>query len=79
MATTRIFAIKFQVVKANTPPFSGRSHQYRRDVRNALVSAQNDQGCLAVLTADIPLLAGETIEIVSSSEVSQGTEATVLA
>ena len=78
MSTTRIYSVQFQVVKANTPPFSGKSHQYRRELRAALVSAAADSGILAVLNSNVTLAGAESIEVLSSSEVSRGTEAAVL-
>jgi hypothetical protein len=69
-----IYCVDFCVVRKNTPPFSGASHQYRRQTRTALVSAANDQGIQAVLNADITLAGGETVEILHSHSVSLGTE-----
>ena len=78
MSTTNIYKVSFSIVKANTPPFAGKAHAYRREVRLALVGAATDQGVQAVLNADIPVSGGESIEILSSQQISQGTESAVL-
>jgi hypothetical protein len=78
MPSTNVYRTVFQVVKKNTPPFAGSAAQYRREQRIALVGCANDQLILGVLTSDIALASGETIEILHSSQVSQGTEAAVL-
>ena len=79
MATTKIFRTEFQIVKPNTAPFAGKSHQYRRTPQVALVSAANPAAVQAVLNANITLADGEVIEITASKEISEGTEAAVLA
>jgi hypothetical protein len=78
MPTTKIFRTEFQIVKPNTVPFAGKSHQYRRTPQVALVAAANPGGVLAVLNADIALAGGEVIEITASKEIAEGTEAAVL-
>ncbi len=78
MSTTNIYSVEFAVVKKNIPPFSGKSHQYRYAPRTVLVAAATDQGIQAVLNADVPIAGGESIDILSSQQVSRGTEPAVL-
>lgn len=75
MSVAQIFNVKFQIIK---PSANGKStaNDYRRETRQALVQAASvhPKDLLTVLNANIPLLAGESIEIAHASQVSGGTE-----
>lgn len=71
MATTKIFDVEFEIVKA-APALpagqSGNAYAYRRGKRRATVAAASGHPAdiLTVLNADITVNAGETIEILHS-------------
>jgi len=75
MATLMVFRVEFQIKKAASG-FPGNADQYRLPSRVALVSAisQHPKDILTVLNADIPVRAGEVIELLNSQPVHIGSE-----
>ena len=69
-----LYAVDFAIVKRNAGGSSSPAYAYRRTQRTALVSCANDQAIQAVLNADVPVLAGEVIEILHTHTVTIGTE-----
>jgi hypothetical protein len=69
MATANLYEVRFQVVKA-APPGSSNAWQYRKEMRKALVQAVSVQELPSVLTADVDLQPGESIEILGALQVS---------
>lgn len=72
MSTTQVFDVEFEIIKLNPGGQSGNAYNYRRGKRRATVAAASShpKDILTVLNADIPLNAGEVIEILN---VRQGT------
>ena len=75
MATLNLFDVEFEVVRKSAGG-AGNAYVSRRGARRAQVSAASahPKDLLTVLNADVPVLAGETIEILSVRGVSVGTE-----
>lgn len=67
MSQLSIFEVEFRLVKAAGQGQQGSAYVYTRPIRRATVSAASShpKDILTVLNADIPVSAGETIEIVS--------------
>jgi hypothetical protein len=81
MATIRIYEIQFQVVKLNPTGKAGPVYQYRKELRKGLFQVAlvqrmvpHPKDLLTVLNANIPVSAGESIEILNASQLSGGTE-----
>ena len=80
MTNLNLFDVEFEVVRKSAG--AGNAYVSRRGVRRAQVSAASahPKDILAVLNADVTVLAGETIEVLGVRGVSVGTEgAAVLA
>jgi hypothetical protein len=75
MSTIQIYEVRFQVVRAN-PAGSQTPYMYRNPVRRAFISAASShpKDLLATLNNDVSLNAGESIEILSFTESTSGTE-----
>jgi hypothetical protein len=78
MSTTQLYEVRFQVVRAN--PLAAQGGQtpylYRNPVRRAFVQAASahPKDLLTPLNNDVSLNAGESIEIVSFTVSTSGTE-----
>jgi hypothetical protein len=69
MATSNLYEVRFQVVKV-APPGSSNAWQYRKEMRKALVQAASIQELPSVLTADVDLQPGESVDILGAQQVS---------
>jgi hypothetical protein len=69
MATANLYEVRFQVVRV-APPGSSSAWQYRKEVRKALVQAASIQELPSVLTTDVDLQPGESIDILGAQQVS---------
>lgn len=75
MSVLNTYRTEFRIVKASAGG-AGSAYLYTRTPRVALISAASihPKDLLAVLSADITVNVGETIEILSASAVGLGTE-----
>lgn len=64
MSTTQVWDVVFRVVKLSAGS-AGPAYQYIKPERRAQVAAATQGGVLAVLQADIPIGANETIEVLN--------------
>lgn len=66
MSTTQVFDVVFEIVKLNPAGQAGNAYAYRRGQRRANVAAASihPRDLLAVLNLDIPMSAGEVIEVI---------------
>lgn len=64
MATGKLFDVTFQIVKAKSGNFEGKKDTYRRDTRTAMVFCATPSAAAAVLTSNLSLAGGETVEII---------------
>ena len=77
MSQTLVFDVVFEIVKLNPGGQAGNAYACRRVQRRANVAAASihPKDLLATLNADIPVNAGEVIEIVSARPfAATGTE-----
>lgn len=82
MSTLSLFRVKFRAVKTAAAGQAGSPYTYTKDPRIVQISAASGhpKDLLAVLTSDITLQPGETLEILSASPVDvAGTESSVIA
>jgi hypothetical protein len=81
MAVLQLFKPTFRVVKLAAAGQAGRPYQYTREARAVIVSAASahPKDILAVLNSDISLGSGETLELLSTSQIEAvGTEGAVI-
>lgn len=77
MSQLTIWDVEFRVVKISSTGQAGPTYAYVKPPRRATVSAATQGGILAVLQADIPVGAGEIIEVLHSVQgESTGTNET---
>jgi hypothetical protein len=75
MSTLQLFDVEFQFKKAAAAPSQGQTgpaDAYRRERRRVVVAAASahSKDILAVLNADVTILSGETIDILSVRSVA---------
>ncbi len=75
MSVLNVYRVEFEITKASAGG-AGKATQYRRGARQALISAisAHPRDILAVLNSDVPVNAGEVIEILSVSQQAVGSE-----
>lgn len=65
----KIFKVVYEVAYRNPTNVSGPTHKYRKGPQACLVvSATDTDGIATVLAADLTIGAGETIEVLSSTQ-----------
>lgn len=74
-ATGKLYDVEFAVVKAKSGNFEGKKDTYRREVRKAMVFiATGGADAATILTNNLTLAGGESIEIIHISPRSIGGE-----
>jgi hypothetical protein len=76
MAKTPIFQVEYCIRNAKTGSFRGQADNYRKDLHKAYVAASSShpKDILAVLTSNVTLATGESIDVLSVANAQAGTE-----